>query len=290
MKPLALLLAVASLSACALDGDEDEDDLVDTQSDALSRQTKPGVNGHFCVASPYNCRFHEGSSRVVTQGGEESWGIATGYSIRDGNGEVLGTQTGSRLTFNYGQTRLLAGKAHALALTTSNGSAGWYPIDAILGEASFRKQNGEVNAKDPGRGRMACYRVRDSSDPSIELKKVVYDSKEGIDGHERAGDYLPLARNNGRRSVNLVFSVPGFGLGGATTDHFLSGETFHRVSVPTDSGLPSISIPLWVRDGAGHFRKRSGSLRFLYGFIVASDGVKRYGWMAEPALMPIGDC
>jgi hypothetical protein len=226
----------------------------------------------------------------MTQSGLESWGIATGYSIRDGNGEVLGKQTGSRLTFNYGQTRLLAGKAHALALTTSNGSAGWYPIDAILGEESFRKQNGEVNAKDPHEGRMGCYRVRDSSDPSIELKKVVYDSKVGIDGHERAGDYLPLVRANGKRSVNLVFSVPGFALGGATTDHFLSGETFHRVAVPTASGLPSISIPLWVRDGAGRFRKRSGKLRFLYGFIVASDGVKRFGWMAEPALLPLGGC
>lgn len=288
MKYLAIALVL--LSACALDEVDDDDDLVNTESLTIAARTSPGVNGHFCTASPYNCRFHEGSSRVMTQSGLTSWGIATGYSIRDGNGEVLGTQTGSRLTFNYGQTRLLAGKAHALALTTSNGSAGWYPIDAILGEASFRKQNGEVNAKDPHEGRMACYRVRDSSDPSIELKKVVYDSKVGINGHERAGDYLPLVRNNGRRSVNLVFSVPGFGLGGATTDHFLSGETFHRVSVPTASGLPSISIPLWVRDSAGRFRKRSGKLRFLYGFIVASDGVKRFGWMAEPALLPLGDC
>ncbi len=287
MKCLALALAGLSLSACALD--EDDDDLVDTASE-LSVRLSPGVNGHYCAASPYNCRFHEGSSRVMTQGGDESWGVATGYSIRDGNGVALYTQTGSRLTFNYGQTRLLAGKAHALALTTSNSSAGWYPIDAILGEASFRKQNGEVNAKDPDDGRMACYRVRDSADSSIELKKVVYDSKVGIDGHERAGDYLPLVRANGKRSVNLVFSVPGFALGGATTDHFLSGETFHRVRVPTDSGLPSISIPLWVRDGAGRFRKRSGSLRFLYGFIVAADGVKRFGWMAEPALLPLGDC
>ena len=30
---------------------------------------------------------------------------------------------------------------------------------------------------------------------------------------EGAGDYLPLVRKNGRRSANLIFSVPGFALG-----------------------------------------------------------------------------
>jgi hypothetical protein len=288
MKYFAFALIAVSVSACALD--DEDDDLVNTESSELSRQLSPGVNGHFCAASPYNCRFHEGGSRVMTQGGDDSWGVTTGLSIRDGNGVALGIQTGERMTFNYGQTRYIAGEAHALALTTSNSSAGWYPISAVLGETSFRKQNGEVNAKDPDQGRMACYRVRDSSDPSIELRKVVYDSQVGDAGHERAGDYLPLLRNNGKRSVNLIFSVPGFALGGATTDHFLSGETFHRVDVPTDSGRPSISIPLWVKDGAGRFRKRSGSMRFLYGFIVASDGVKRFGWMAEDALLPLSGC
>lgn len=63
---------------------------------------------------------------------------------------------------------------------------------------------------------MACYAIRDSHDPVLELKKVVHDSKVGPNGHERAGDYLPLPRANGRRSANLIFSVPGFGLGGAT--------------------------------------------------------------------------
>jgi hypothetical protein len=139
---------------------------------------------------------------VTTAAGDDSWGIAPGASVRDGKGDVLATETGSRLTFNYGQTRALAGKAHALALTTSNSSAGWYPIDHILGETSFRARMGEVNAKDPGIGKMACYQVRNSHDPVLELKKVVFDSMVGPDGHERAGDYLPLVRANGRRSVN----------------------------------------------------------------------------------------
>ena len=57
----------------------------------------------------------------------------------------------------------------------------------------------------------------------LELKKVVYDSKVGSAGHERAGDYLPLLRASGQRSANLCFNVPGFALGGvAVAAHVLS--------------------------------------------------------------------
>lgn len=283
------------LTGCAMGdgadfGDSDEGaDLVDTSAFEAKALTA-GVNGSECVASPFNCRFRDGSSRVLTAGGEDSWGISPGASVRDGNGDAMIVEAGSRLTFNFGQTRLLAGKAHALALTTSNSSAGWYPIERILGETSFRAHNGEVNAKDPGRAKMACYEVRNTHDASIELKKVVHDSMVGINGHERAGDYLPLVRANGRRSVNLIFSVPGFGLGGATTDHFPAGTRFQRVEVPTDSGLPSITIPLWVANSEGRFLVQSGTMRFLYGYVRAADGVKRFGWIAQDAVTPSTGC
>jgi hypothetical protein len=90
----------------------------------------------------------------------------------------------------------------------------------VVSEASFRDHVGNVDAKDPGAGKMGCYQIRNSHDTNLELQKVVYNSQVGPNGHERAGDYLPLVRANGRRSANLIFSVPGFGLGGATSDHF----------------------------------------------------------------------
>jgi hypothetical protein len=285
------LLGLA-LGGCLV-GDEldpgDADDLVDPLAfDDTDVGLSSGINGTACAGSPYNCKFRaSGGNRVLTNDGSESWGVVTGASVRDGNGVVLATQTGGTLAFNYGQTRLLAGKAHALALTTSNGSAGWYPIDHIKGEASFRAKNGNVDARDPGQGKMACYRVRNSHDASIELKKVVFDSHST---HERAGDYLALPRNNGRRSANLIFSVPGFSLGGATTDHFPAGTPFQRVTVPTASGKPSISIPLWVADGNGAYKRQSGTMRFLYGYVRAADGVRRFGWMAEEALTPSTGC
>jgi hypothetical protein len=92
------------------------------------------------------------------------------------------------------------------------------------------------------------------------------------------------------RSANLVFSVPGFGLGGATTDHFIAGTKFQRVEVPTSEGRPSITIPLWVKGTNGRYTKQSGELRFFYGYIRAADGVKRFGWMAEEALQVSSGC
>ena len=296
MRHLVLLV----LAGCVLDGEVEDDvlvdddpagdeDLLDTTQPEDVYRTGPGVNGAYCIASPYNCRFRGGSSRVQNAAGGERWAVVPGASIRDGNGAVLGVQTGDRLTFNYGQTRALAGKAHALALTTSNHSAGWHPFARIVSEQSVRVNAGNADARDPRAGKMACYDVRDAHDPVLELKKVVHDSKVGPNGHERAGDYLPLVRGNGRRSANLVFSVPGFGLGGATSDHFPAGTKFRRVHVPTSSGRPSISIPLWVQDGDGRYRKRSGSMRFVYGYIVGN-GVKRFGWMAHDALKVSSGC
>jgi len=288
---LALLL-----TGCVV-GAEDDADLPDGEEGAgepelgqLEAAGVPGINGIRCKASPYNCRFRDGSSRVTAASGSESWGIEPGASVRDGNGDVLGVETRTRMTFNYGQTRLLAGKAHALGLSTSNGSAGWYPIDRILGEASFRAHNGNVDAKNPGLGEMACYEIRDSHDASIELRKVVKDSASGENGHERAGDYQSLVRANGRRSANLTFNVPGFGLGGTTTDHFPAGTKFQRVEVPTSTGRPSIEIPLWSKNGGGRYLRRNGSLLFLYGYIRAEDGVRRYGWMAREALKVSSSC
>ncbi|MBA3541090.1 MAG: hypothetical protein H0T79_15875 [Deltaproteobacteria bacterium] len=294
---VALACSMLSLTGC-LDGEIEDleypDDLVDTTEvpDDDSAAFRGGVNSGYCAASPYNCRFRKGSSRVTTQAGSEDWGIEPGASVRDGNGDVLGPETATKRIFNYGQTRYLAGKAHALLLGSSNLSAGWYPIDHILGEASFRQQMGEVNGKDPGQGKLACYSIRASHDPVLELKKVVHDSKVGPNGHERAGDYLPLVRKNGLRSANLVFSVPGFALGGATTDHFQAGTKFQRVTVPTDSGKPSISIPLWIANPGDNNRytRRSGTMRFLYGYIKAADGVKRFGWMAQDALQVASGC
>lgn len=298
---LALCLA-ALLAGCVADVDsldhteDDEGDLVDPNPDGPSAfATVPGINGSACLASPFNCRFHAGTGqRVEKADGSETWAIAAGVTLRDGNGNPLATETGTSATFNYGQTRALAGKAHALMLGSSNASAAWYPMDSIGDATAFRAHVGNVDAKDPGKGPLACYQIRTSVDAVRAAKKVVKNTTSV--NHDDLGDYLPLVRANGQRSVNLVFSVPGFALGGATTDHFLavqpdgSRTKFQRVTVPTATGVPSISIPLYVKDGAGNNKQQSGIARFLYGYITAADGVKRFGWIAQDAVEPATGC
>ena len=248
-----------------------------------------GVNGTACILSPYNCKLRaQGGARVTTANpNDDSWGVATGVAIRDGNGSALATSGSTRLTFNYGQLRSLAGKPHAFALSTSNGSAGWFPIDAISGKSSFAGKVGSVHAHDPHQGKLACYQIASAHDPVLELKKVNYDTTAA---HERAGDYLPLVRQNGKRSANLTFNVPGHALGGVAIDHFPAGTKFQRVQLPTSSGQPSIDVPLWVKDAEGRYRKPGGELKFVYGYIVSAANDKRFGWMAYPALEKSSGC
>ncbi len=284
----ALVGLVGCVADVASDPDGDDDsDLVDT-SDAgfASRATYAGVNGDVCKASKFNCHVRDGGSRVTTPANantDQRWTIAPGESVYDGEGTVLHAETDGSLVFNYGMLKTINGREMALAMATANGSSAWFPVDHIVDRAAFLANDKPVDARSPGEAHLSCYTVRNSDDTSLELRKVVYNSQEGIDGHERAGDYLSLVRANGKRSANIAYVVPGFALGGETSDHVLAGTRFQRVTVPTDSGAPSISIPLYVRDAAGAFKKKDGTMRFIYGFI-RTNGVARFGWMSMDAL------
>ena len=172
-------------------------------------------------------------------------------------------------------------------MATKNGSSGWFPLDAVTSESILRDRIGEVNAKGAGLEKMGCYQIRASHDAGLAPKKVVYDTKSD---NERAGDYLPLERNNGKRYANLTFNTPGFGLGGVAIDIFPSGTKFRRLDVPTDAGAPSIDVPLYVKDGAGRYRKHAGDMKFVYGYVIAADGTRRNGWMAYDALRTSTGC
>ena len=280
-----LLAATLSLgvSACT---DEAPAPVDESQT---SQASFSGVNGTYCLISAYNCKLQDpGGNRVPTNDpADDNWGLATGVSIRDGNGTIVGTNTRTSAAFNFGQVRSFGGADHAFAVSTSNSSAGWLPMSAILGLTSFQQKVGHVSALGAGLAKLGCYQVKNSSDPVLEAKKVVYDTTSS---NERAGDYLPLVRANGVRSVNLIFNVPGLALGGPAIDHFPNGTKFQRLDVPTDHGVPSIDIPLWVLDGSGRYRQQSGEMKFLYGYVIAATGTKRNGWMAYDALAVSSGC
>ncbi len=266
----------------AVERDEPDQEAT-TDAEGLSS----GVNGGACTASPYNCKLRvSGGNRVKTNAGSELWGVGDG-PVLDGHGDLMVESGWDHLRFNFGQTRHIGGRTYGFAMATANRSGGWFPLDAVLGEASLRGKMGEVNARADGLAKMGCYEVRASHDEGLAAKKVVYDTESD---NERAGDYLALPRKNGSRYANLTFNTPGFGLGGVAIDIFPSGTRFRRVEVPTDSGRPSIDVPLWVKDGSGRYRTRSGSLKFVYGFVVTEDETRRNGWMAYDALKVSTGC
>lgn len=268
----------------------------DGMGDEASEERKAGVNGPICDRSPYNCKMRvPGWVRVATadENDTDKWTIAFGAPIRDGNGTLLATSTDIAVAYNYGQLRTFAGEPHAFSQITSNGSAGWIPLASLVDRALFEAALGKVTARGAGLKKMACYAIRNSHDPVLELLKVVENSKKkGPDGHERAGDYLPLVRKNGKRSANLVFNIPGQGYGSPSIDHFPAGTKFQRVAVtmfdPDDN--PSIDVRLWDLDDNGDYRKPASVLKFVYGYVISATGTKRNGWMAIDALEPSSGC
>lgn len=280
---LVALGALGTGCIAASEAEIEEEEALAAEEEALFA----GVNGKACARSPFNCKLRvEGGNAIDNSKGEELWGVEHDYIV-DGNGDPMIMNTWNHLRFNYGQDRRMNGRTYVYARSSSNGSSGWFPIDKVKGESSLRKRVGEVNAKDPKQGKMACYEIRDSHSETLAAKKVVYDAQTD---NERAGDYLPLPRKNGRRYSNLAFSVPGSALGAPAVDIFPSGTKFQRVDVPTKSGKPSLDVPLWVDNGKGRYTQRSGSLKFVYGYVVAKDGTKRFGWMALSALTKSTGC
>ena len=293
MKPLFALAGLALMvSGCVATPDDGEGD-AETETDGTLESgvaTTPGVNGGACYMSAYNCKLRvEGGNRIAHKDGTLDCGVNVNAGVLDGNGDLLGLQKGDSLKFNYGQKRTFGGKTYVYAITTSNHSSGRFPLSAVKSADDLWPRLGDVRAHRSGLDKMACYKVKDSSDAGLEIKKIVYDTAEdpGPSG-EAAGDYLPRLRTNGKRSINLIYNVPGSGLGGPAIDHFPAGTKFQRLAVPTDTGHPSLDVKLWAQSDNGHFTKAAGVMKFIYGSIATKTGETRVGWMAYDAVTPSG--
>ncbi len=285
---LVALAALGALTAgCSADSGDEANDDADVVSDdaALSG----GANGGACLESPYNCKLRvNGGNRVADATGSIDW-ETKGGTVRDGMGNPIAEEkSGAHLKFNFGQARVLGGKLHILAMTTAARSAGWFPLDGVVKKSELQKAIGRVNGDDPQMGKMACYEISNvEPNAALAAKKVVFDA---TDTHERAGDYLPLTRANGKRYANLAYNVPGLALGGPSIDILAAGTKFQRVGVPTSATGPHLGVKLYVQNSDGHYTKRDGTLFFYYGYVVAADGAKHFGWVARDALQVSSGC
>lgn len=284
------LVACASLAltGCAADAQSGDDESTGADVVDDSQPLTAGVNGGACLESAYNCKLRDsGGNRIAKTDGSEDWAV-TSATVLDGDGRPTTIEPDGTLKFNYGQARVMNGKLHLLAMSTANGSAGWFPLDSVVSKTALDPRVGRAYAQDPRQGKMACYEISNTEpDATLVAKKVVKDAQ---DQHERAGDYLQLTRTNGLRYANLAFNVPGLALGGPSIDIHEAGTKFQRVRVPTKNGQPHLAVQLYVKASDGHYTKKSGTLDFYYGYVVSPDGTKRFGWMAAPALEPSSGC
>jgi hypothetical protein len=303
---IALLASFAGLVSllsvgCAADAEEEE-------AESASEELRAGVNASGCKRSPYNCGLNtEGvGQRVRRADGEETWNmdpkwlVSKGYvdaatkepvvPVLDGNGQEMGRTKKTGFVFNYGQTRRFGNMTYAYVLSSGLKSAGWVPIDGLLHAESFRSKVGEVNAKGGNLKKLGCYQIASAFDERLVEYKIVKGAPEN--GPE-ADDYLPIVRANGKRYMNLIFNVPGDGLGGPSIDIYPSGTKFQRVDVPTweSPGLPSLDATLYTKaPGAMTYAKPAGSMKFIYGYVKSKTGSIRYGWMALDGLNPASNC
>jgi hypothetical protein len=68
------------------------------------------------------------------------------------------------------------------------------------------------------------------------------------------------------------------------------GTDEQRLDVPTEHGVPSIDIPLYVQGSDGRCTVQSGTMKFLYGYVIAATGTRHNGWMAYDALEVSSGC
>lgn len=293
MNRLVALAGIAwGLAGCVASFEE-----TDTAEAALTKEE--GVNGKVCEQSTYNCRLRSPAWNYIVHVDKSIyWPVDLGAQLRDGNGDPVGVNNKSPLTFNYGQTRWFDNEQYVLARDPSDHRAGWFPVASVHHADAFTPLIGDVPAHKKGLKTMGCYALRDVTDAALAEQKTDHDtsSKPGAAG-EAAGDYLPKVRSNNQHYTNLLFNMPGepsgFKLGGVAVDNFPAGTKFQRLEVPTDhGGPPHIDVQLWKQDKDNHLRftKKGDSLTFIYGYIVSKGGGVRVGWMALQALSVSSGC
>ena len=238
------------------------------------------------------------------------WELLPGTEVYDGAGVLMGTvpptlkvgdQREPVSMFNFGASKVLGGRiciyafsvsikpSPALAKWVDAGelkqgkvsTSAWLPLDGVANKEALLERIGLGKAELPALPLEAAgYRVT-GGDPELyftsfgELSIVRKVSSGPVPSHY-------LRRPSG--TINLVYSVPGFGLGGEGMDSFLVSDAleFHPAK-----GAKVFKQPTYYPSKHPQAGKVSPqTMTFLYGAITSSDSAPVYGWIAKEALAP----
>ena len=238
------------------------------------------------------------------------WEIKEGAPVVDGTGAIIGTASdpataddGRRVhtaKFNYGMTKVINGKLfvyafvirikpdpHARANMAADSirsgginTSAWLPLDAVVEKETLLEHIGVGEGKLPRLplgstkfkitgGNPDIYRTNTGEELSII---------ENVDFGAHPGDYL--RRPSG--TVNILYSVPGFNLGGQSLDSFMinSGAVFRPVKGARTFTMPTYYPPQHPLKG----KMSDKTETFVYGAVETPNSETVYGWIAREAL------
>jgi hypothetical protein len=236
------------------------------------------------------------------------WGLQAGTEVYDGAGVLMGTvpaalEIGGRRVpvsmFNFGASKVLGGRICVYAFSVSINpspavanmpdaselkgvafaTSAWLPLDSVADKETLLERIGLGKNRLPALPLEAKGCRVTGGDPKMymtefgELSIVRQVGTGPVPSHY-------LRRPSG--TINLVYSVPGFGLGGQGVDSFLVSDALEFYPA---KGAKVFRQPTYFpskHPQAGKVAPQT--MTFLYGAIKSKGSEAIYGWMAKEAL------
>jgi hypothetical protein len=279
------------------------------------------VNGRMCFGSELNGqRVSHSMEKDETEGNriinphpisanDREWELRDDTKAYDGAGVFMGTVVPKRARagkkaplsmFNFGMSKVLNDRicVYAFAVTIApspevlrvadapkrkNGNmqtSTWIPLESVVNNADLLDRIGLGEGKLPRMPLNAATYMITGGDP----KEYMTESGElaivkTLDG--------PVPSHYLRRSagtVNLIYSVPGFGLGGQSLDSFLvsDGAVFRQA----EGAKVFVRPTYYPKEHPNAGKVSPKTMTFLYGAVEAKGSDLVYGWIAKEALLP----
>jgi len=236
------------------------------------------------------------------------WEVQQGTEIYDGAGVLLGTvaarleaKHGKVLSskFNFGMAKVLNGRlclyAFAVWIKPADaisklvepseltdgavGTSAWLPLDRVVERETLVER---IGLGKPGLPALPLgtkgYRVTGGNPKMYQTEFGEMSIVRNVGSGPVPSHYL--RRPSG--TVNVLYSVPGFGLGGQGLDSFLAGDTleFYAAKGAKVFVQPTYFPPKHPNAG----KVGPQTMTFIYGAVKAKGCEPTYGWIAKEAL------
>jgi hypothetical protein len=237
------------------------------------------------------------------------WELRDGAEVYDGMGVLMGTVASKRIVngkkvpvsmFNFGMSKVLHDQICVYAFTViiepspevlkvadaptkksgNMSTSAWIPLARVGAKDELLDRIGLGKVKLPRMPLSKTGNTITGGDPESYMTEfgelaIVKELDGPIPSHY-------LRRPTG--TVNLIYSVPGFGLGGQSLDSFLvsDGAVFHQAMGAKVFVQPTYFPKL--HPNAGKVSPRT--MTFLYGAVDVKGSGTVYGWIAKEALSP----